>query len=214
MELAESRKLTPDERKNQILDIALEAFRLDGYEGASMSRIAADLGGSKTTLYNYFQSKHELLMAVIDRQGARLLDQIFPVDEGLGCFRTRLTDLARRFLRALTSSDAIASQRLVVAESGRFPEVGQNTYELALERGLVRLTVWFQRAIDAGEMRAVDPRLVAEQFHDLVTGNLHRRRLWNVITEISEQAIANEAERIANTIIAAFGNDRPSRTEG
>ncbi len=211
MDLVEARKITSDERRNHILDIAHEAFMQDGYSGTSMSRIAALLGGSKTTLYNYFASKKELFVAVSDRECAKLLDQIFVVAETAGDFRTRVVELARRVLGALVDERNIASQRLIVAESARFPEVGLAAYELGLERGLERLGAWFQHAIDAGEMRKADPHLAAEQFIDLASGSLHRRRLWNVIASVSAEAIAVEAERIAGTFLAAFGNDELSR---
>jgi len=211
MDLAEAKKITPDERRATILDIAHDAFMRDGYAGASMSRIAAQLGGSKTTLYNYFASKKELFVAVADRESQRLFDQVFVVDQPTGDFRITLTELARRFLAALLSDHVVAGYRLIVAESGRFPEVGQTADQTALERGVSLLARYFQRAIDAGQMRNADPRLAAEQFVDLTCGTLHQKRLWNVIANATPERIAVEAERIANTFLAAFGNDELSR---
>ena len=40
-----------------MLDIARAAFLREGYAAASMSEIAAKVGGSKATLYSYFPSK-------------------------------------------------------------------------------------------------------------------------------------------------------------
>jgi hypothetical protein len=81
---------------------------------------------------------------------------------------------------------------------------------MALQRGVLRLADRFRRAIDTGEMLA-NPQLAAEQLLDLICGNLHRQRLWNVITEVGAGTIAAEAERIANTFLAAFGSDALSR---
>jgi AcrR family transcriptional regulator len=52
------------EKKSVIVRIAAEMFDELGYERASMSAIAARVGGSKATLYRYFMSKEELLRAV------------------------------------------------------------------------------------------------------------------------------------------------------
>ena len=41
----------------------LEAFLAEGYAETSMSSVAAKVGGSKATLYNYFKSKEELFAA-------------------------------------------------------------------------------------------------------------------------------------------------------
>ena len=211
MDLVEAKKITPDERRNTILDIAHDAFMRDGYSGTSMSRIAAQLGGSKTTLYNYFSSKKELFVAVTERESARLFDQLFVVEEASGDFRATAIELARRFLTALLSDHLVAGYRLIVAESGRFPEVGQTTNELALERGLALLTSYFQRAIDAGHLRHANSELAARQFVGLACGTLHMQRLWNVIADVAPERIAAEAERVADTFLAAFGNDALSR---
>ena len=53
-----------------LIDVAREFFTERGYAGTSMSLIATRVGGSKGTLYNYFKSKEELFVAVIERNGA------------------------------------------------------------------------------------------------------------------------------------------------
>jgi len=98
MRVAEPKKITPDERRGHILDIAYAAFIRNGYAGTSMARIAALLGGSKTTLYNHFESKKELFVAVADRECAKLFDQIFVATEIAGDFRDRVLELACRLL--------------------------------------------------------------------------------------------------------------------
>ena len=211
MELAEAKKITPDARRHTILDIAHTAFQRDGYAGASMSRIAAELGGSKTTLYNYFASKKELFVAVSERECTRLFEQLFEFDEPSGDFRLTVLNLARRLLTAMLSDDIVNGYRMIVAECVRFPEVGQVANELALERGIERLAAFFRSAIEAGQLRPADPRLAAGQFFDLASGLLHKQRLWNVIGDVSAERIAREAERITNTFLAAFGNDELSR---
>ena len=59
------RTLARDARRQAILDIARESFVTDGFAATSMSAIAAKLGGSKGTLYNYFRSKEELFEAIM-----------------------------------------------------------------------------------------------------------------------------------------------------
>src|SRR5882757_4236481 len=54
-----------DRKRAEIVAIAQQLFFREGYAGTSMSQLAAAVGGSKTTLYNHFQSKEELLLAVV-----------------------------------------------------------------------------------------------------------------------------------------------------
>ena len=208
---AEARKPTQDERRNTILDIAHEVFMRDGYSGASMSRIAAEVGGSKATLYSYFPSKKDLFLAVTDRETLRLLDQIFAVGPASDDLREAIADLARRTLAAMFSDHIIESYRLVLAEAGRFPEIGRMTYELAVKRGMERMATFFRQGMLQGGLRRADPMRAAELFIDLATGMLHKKRLWGVVEHIDALAIELEAQRITQVFLATYGNDAMSR---
>lgn len=50
-------------RRDQILDEAARLFALHGFESVSIDAIGAAVGIAGPTLYNYFASKHELLVA-------------------------------------------------------------------------------------------------------------------------------------------------------
>lgn len=203
----ESKRVPPDARRHHILDVAHRAFIRDGYTGASMSRIAAELGGSKTTLYNHFEGKKELFVAVTERETARLLDAVFVVEALGGDFAARIVELARRMLSAMLTDDMVESYRMIVAESGRFPEVGSTAYAMAIERGVTRLAIFFEHAMAEGHLRRTDTHLAAQHFIDLASGTLLTKRVWNVVTSVSAETIAAEAARIAGTFLAAFGND-------
>jgi len=52
-------------REQQILDAALKVFSRKGFAEATTSEIAQEAGVAEGTLYNYFPSKRELLVAVV-----------------------------------------------------------------------------------------------------------------------------------------------------
>ena len=128
-----------DDRRAAMLEIARAAFLREGYAAASMSEIAAKVGGSKATLYSYFPSKKDLFVAVIEEEVQLMLTPLFEMDETQGDFRTVLEQFARRFLDLLLAEDTVAFYRLIVAESARFPEIGQAAYQFGVQRGLDRL---------------------------------------------------------------------------
>lgn len=49
---------------NKIMSVALRHFARNGYEGASLADIAAEVGIKKPSIYNHFKGKDELFMAV------------------------------------------------------------------------------------------------------------------------------------------------------
>lgn len=59
-----------------ILDVALELFLQRGYKGTSMEAVASAAGVSKPVVYACFESKAELLGALLDREEQRMLGQL------------------------------------------------------------------------------------------------------------------------------------------
>lgn len=55
------------EKRNLIMDAALEHFANEGYHATTINQIAQQAGISKGLIYNYFRSKETLLKAIIER---------------------------------------------------------------------------------------------------------------------------------------------------
>src|SRR5580698_823343 len=107
-----------DARRRAILDVASEVFVAQGYAATSMSEIAAKVGGSKGTLYNYFRSKEELFAAFMqdtcNAQTAIYFDPLTPIGVGKSV-RESLIELGVSLLQFLLIGDILAVHRLVVA---------------------------------------------------------------------------------------------------
>jgi len=56
-----------EERRQEIIDTALELFLKDGFEKTQMGDISKQINVAAGTIYHYFKSKTELLYAVIDK---------------------------------------------------------------------------------------------------------------------------------------------------
>lgn len=55
-----------DNRKEEIIDVALHLFATEGYHSTSIAKIAKKAEISKGLVYNYFKSKEELLIKVVE----------------------------------------------------------------------------------------------------------------------------------------------------
>ena len=71
-----SQRLTADARREQILAVALDVFARAGFHGASMNDVADAAGVTKPVLYQHFDSKRDLFLALLDEVGNRLLTAI------------------------------------------------------------------------------------------------------------------------------------------
>ncbi|MBN8900703.1 MAG: TetR/AcrR family transcriptional regulator, partial [Rhodospirillales bacterium] len=124
------------EKHAQILRGAAEVFAADGYEGASMARIATVAGVSKGTLYNYFPSKAALFTAFVQDQCDRNLAHIFDAADHDGDPATVLAGICRRMMQMMLSPVGLTIYRVMIAEAAKFPELAQSFFELGPERGI------------------------------------------------------------------------------
>jgi AcrR family transcriptional regulator len=193
------------DRRSEILDVAGEIFLEQGYAAASMSAIAARLGGSKGTLYNYFTSKEELFRAHTERQCALSAETIFGGDIGGSDIALLLVDLGTRYLTRLTSDEMMRHLRTVIGEAGRYPEIGAMLFESGPGQGRKRLAAIFERAAAEGRLNAPDPLLAADQFLALCQASLYKRRLFNVAKAPKAGEIRKDVEAAVATFIAAYG---------
>ncbi|HEY0240092.1 MAG TPA: TetR/AcrR family transcriptional regulator [Friedmanniella sp.] len=69
-------RLPRDQRRAQLLDAANEVFTTRGYHAAAMDEIAAAAGISKPVLYQHFDSKLDLYLALLDQACDSLVDVV------------------------------------------------------------------------------------------------------------------------------------------
>lgn len=195
-----------DRRRQAILGTARDIFLKEGYAAASMSAIAARVGGSKGTLYNYFRSKEELFAAFMNdacgKQAEDLLDHMPDLGDDP---HAALLEIGLGLANLILSPNVMAISRLVVAESERFPELGQVFYETGPLRGEIRLTAHFDRAVAQGHLKDVDTTRMARRFKTLCLGDVFDRRLWGVIPNPTPEVLRESISDAVDIFLAAYG---------
>lgn len=194
-------------KQDAIVLIAKEIFLREGFSATSMATIAAQVGGSKATLYNYFPSKEELFEAVVREFCGRIAEAFGELNWDGDDFRSALVRFGRAAATVMISDDVIAMHRLIVAEAARFKEIGEAYYQAGMRRGKEKLYARFQAAIDAGHIRSTDSMMAAQHFFDLCVGGLHRRRLMN----IGDTPTRAELEAHVEAAVDAFLNGYAAR---
>jgi AcrR family transcriptional regulator len=194
-----------DARRQSILAIARDVFLAEGYAAASMSAIAAKVGGSKGTLYNYFPSKEALFAAVVREHCARGQAELWDMPLQTENVAETMTVLGRRVVRLMLSDEVLAIHRMVVAECVRFPEIGEALYEAGPKSGKLPLINYFQRCIETGRLKPGDPERMAYHAADLCLAGLYRRRLWNVGPAPTEAEMDANVDAAVKVFMAAYG---------
>ena len=153
-------KTTTHER---LLQEAATLFARRGYSETSMSDIARAVGVRKASLYNYYSSKADLLIELLE-QGlsswteacAESLESFDPLEERLAAYLKTAVEFSR------SNPPAMAIIRMATAQGPgdlrRRAEIHCADYEQAW-RG--RITAIFRQAVDDGEIQAEDPATAA-----------------------------------------------------
>ena len=199
-----------DSRRQAIVDVAREVFMVEGFAEASMSTIAAQVGGSKGTLYNYFRSKQDLFSAVIqddcDCRQAVLFDSLYAEGDDVEAV---LREVGLRYTHLVLSDVAVQLSRAVIAEAVRFPELGRVLYEAGPKRGRVRMAAFVEQQMQLGRIRRADAARVVDQFCDMCLGGFYRQRLMNVIGEPSDAQVHENVKAATEVIMAAYSLTSP-----
>jgi AcrR family transcriptional regulator len=119
------RRLDVDERRRQLLERGAELFTSHRYDELSMSRIAAELGISKSLLYHYFPSKQAFFEATLGAWAEELRartepDPDLPPAEQLiasvGGFLTLIEENSVAYSNLMSSATGVPEIRDLIAE--------------------------------------------------------------------------------------------------
>lgn len=196
------REARKQERREAIIAIAAQSFLELGYAGTSMSAIAAELGGSKGTLWSYFPSKEALFDAVIEDRVAAYREELGSLLATQDDLRETVMEFCRGFIRKVNMPDAIALHRLVSAEAGRFPEVGRIFYERAPRITQMMLARFFAEHMANGHLRQDSPELAARALSSLCLASQHET-LWGR-PSADAQKMEADARFAAEAFLRAF----------
>lgn len=161
----------------RILDVATAAFLQHGYAATSIETIAIGAGVAKRTLYVRWRDKPALFRAVLERLMARWLASPDPPANAANGLEDALLHTARRALAVALEPDALALHRLVIAESGNFPELAEMVRQSGAAAGMARIAALLGAEMTAGRLAPLDPAMAAEQFLHLVLTGPQRRAL-------------------------------------
>lgn len=193
-----------DDRRAAILAVARDVFFEHGYAAASMSMIATRLGGSKGTLYNYFENKKALFTAYVEDTCQSFGEEIFGAWPDAGPLRPALKSLSQRYIGYFVGENTVRTFRLVIAECQRSPELAQIFNEAGPANGRRRLAEKLAVADAACLISAPDPVLAARHFFALCKGGVYYDRLLNLAPPPSDAAIEAEAEGVTATFLQAY----------
>lgn len=143
--------------RSAILDAAIRAFAAKGFDAATMRDIAREADYTAPSLYNYFGSKEEILLALVDRLYSTFMALFEEQLPRRLAFAERLEILVtRQFELAETNQDAIRLLMGLQTSAGVPKSVGKQQLSCFTDQ-MDRLTRWIRRAASRAELGGRKP---------------------------------------------------------
>lgn len=162
--------------KEKILDAALAVFAEKGYEGTNLKDIADEVGIVKSALYRHFESKEEILNAVIERMSA-YYEARFGSEKNLPSIPASFEEFkamaAAMVDFTLNDTRVILTRKLLTVEQFRAERIGKlatKHFNTGLE---AMFTVIFTGMTGNGLLKKDDPAMLAFAFTAPIASLIH-----------------------------------------
>ena len=133
-----------EETRAIIVETARHEFAASGYAATSMENVARSAGVSTKTLYRLIPNKAALFEAMVTERIDRLASVVRLRACKGGDIEAALTDALIAFAELILDGEVIALQRMILAESGKFPEIAETFYHKAIRRTEDTLAGWLR----------------------------------------------------------------------
>lgn len=194
-----------------ILAAAAGPFLENGYDRTSLAEIARQAGVSKATLFKQFPTKAELFEATVLAAGSMPgTEQVTPDPAD---FLGGLMNLGKAYVQLLDRREMTDLMRIVIAESPRFPELRERTFDFGTLPVLAALGDFLVAARVAGTADIDDPDVISAQFLGMIATMVFWPKLvhggWTLTGGEKEQVV----DQAARTIAARCAGERENRSD-
>jgi AcrR family transcriptional regulator len=141
------------ERREAILNAALDEFAARGFAATRLEDVAARAGIAKGTIYLYFHSKQSLFQELVRTALSPVVGKV--LDAGLAQLPVRAVGeaVADLFIREIFGTRRKDVIRLVIAEGPRFPKIAEFYYHEVIERVVPAMRAVMENALARGELK-------------------------------------------------------------
>lgn len=165
-------RMTPDQRREQLLDVVLDIINTDGIAAVSMDSVARRAGVTRPVVYALFSDTNDLLRGSLDREEERALTQIADAipDPAAGDLVTSFSRMFDAYLTAVAHAPNRWRAIQMIADSSTA------AFHKRVERARTALARQFEHALrDSHELDATtDFELLA---HHILAATMDSGRL-------------------------------------
>ena len=191
------------ERRRRILAAAAGVFARKGYSRATTKEIAAEADVSEGTIYNYFRSKRDLLISIVREVAPGLFSEDMLLSDA--------SEMRSRFVEGFEYTLAFVSENremlsVLASEMWHNEEILQEWVIVGGQELLDRAAKKIGMAIEAGELRRIDPAMAARVILSVGLG-----LALPIIVGVLELPTQAERRQLAESVVDLLQNGMLAR---
>lgn len=180
-----------EQTRNRLLSAAIEVFAQAGISGATTREIARVAGVNEVTLFRHFQSKEQLLRAVVQQVSALQIEALTNQDEWTQNLAIDLKHYAWLFNNTLEAHEDLV--RIFIGEARRHPEAARQILQEAAEGLREKLIAYLQKGKDSGTIRAdLDLTPAVDSFTGMLLAGMLRRSAASMPLDYSRETYIDQ----------------------
>ena len=192
------------EKRAAILEAAKQLFVKQGFDGTSMDAIANKAGVSKLTVYSHYRDKETLFAEAVRRKcEEQMPPEIFMADLK-GPIRKQLLTIAKAFFGLITSEDAVAIHRTIVANAQQSPKLAQLFWEAGPLRTQLAFQAFLRDEVAGGKLEIPDLHRAASQFFCLLKGEYHARAEFGCCEPLTQRDTDEHINATVDLFLRAY----------
>ena len=184
-----------------IMEAAHREFASYGYATTSMESVARRAGVSTKTLYRLIPTKAALFEAMITER----IDRFASVIRLRACDGRDVKAALRGALivcgELVLDGEVIALQRLILADSEKFPEIAETFYHKAIRRTERTLAAWLQAQHERGLIKIDDAEATAGMLLGMLVYQPQRAVLFARAAPPDREQLERRADAVAELFL-------------
>jgi AcrR family transcriptional regulator len=204
-------RVKTDAKRRAILTAAADVFRECGFTGATMAAVSARAGGSKATIYRYFDSKEDLFVALmldaVLEDATEVFDTLKPSDD----LRRTLERFGASLLVLSLSDESLSVKRNSIAEGSK-SGLGQALFDRGAKVLWSRTADFLSAEVAEGRLRQEDAWMMAMHLRGLLEADLVNRALIGAKVDKRPAHLRAHAARAVDVFLRAYGQTQKSQT--
>ncbi|MBL8189133.1 MAG: TetR/AcrR family transcriptional regulator [Acidobacteria bacterium] len=202
-------RMTAEDRRQQILEVAMELFSQRGFRGTTTKEIALAAGVNEAIIFRHFATKSDLYAAIIDQKASsenvQTLQRVIDEAMGRGDDRQVFESFAFHILEFHEHDDT--AMRILFYSALEGHELAEMIFTNHILKQHRRLTEYVKKRIAEGAFRPVDPIIAVRGFVGMVMNQAMTRKFFrHTGREFVNFSNRQAAEKFTDLLMASLTN--------